>query len=119
MEQKTVKYKRTLRGSVGAGVGALFNGNGRRYFILEHKDASKYHKAGDSQKIIIDQIELGRDKNCQVRFDDESFPTVSRRLSCILNEFGTPVNARNLRLYISEHGKEISDGSAVSRLASL
>ena len=43
MEQKTVKYKRTLRGSVGAGVGALFNGNGRRYFILEHKDASKYH----------------------------------------------------------------------------
>ena len=56
MEQKTVQYKRTLRGSVGAGVGALFNGNGRRYFILEHKDASKYYKAGDSQKIIIDQI---------------------------------------------------------------
>ena len=43
----------------------------------------------------------------------------SRRLSCILTEFGTPVNARHLRLYISEHGKEISDGSAVSRLASL
>ena len=86
MEQKTVKYKRTLRGSVGAGVGALFNGNGRRYFILEHKDASKYHKAGDSQKIIIDQIELGRDKNCQVRFDDESFPTVSRRHAAIIKD---------------------------------
>ena len=86
MEQKTVQYKRTLRGSVGAGVGALFNGNGRRYFILEHKDASKYHKAGDSQKIIIDQIELGRDKNCQVRFDDESFPTVSRRHAAIIKD---------------------------------
>lgn len=86
MEQKTVQYKRTLRGSVGAGVGALFNGNGRRYFILEHKDASKYYKAGDSQKIIIDQIELGRDKNCQVRFDDESFPTVSRRHAAIIKE---------------------------------
>lgn len=86
MEQKTVQYKRTLRGSVGAGVGALFNGNGRRYFILEHKDASKYYKAGDSQKIIIDQIELGRDKNCQVRFDDETFPTVSRRHAAIIKD---------------------------------
>lgn len=86
MERKTVKYKRTLRGSVGAGVGALFNGNGRRYFILEHKDASKYHKAGESQKIIIDQVELGRDGNCQVRFDDETFPTVSRRHAAIIKE---------------------------------
>ncbi len=86
MEQKTVKYKRTLRGSVGAGVGALFNGDGKRYYILEHKDASKYHKAGESQKIIIDQVELGRDKNCQVRFDDETYPTVSRRHAAIVKD---------------------------------
>lgn len=83
MDNKTVQYKRTLRGSVGAGVNALFNGNGRRYYILEHKDASKYHKAGESQKIIIDQVELGRDGNCQVRFD-ESFSTVSRRHAAII-----------------------------------
>ena len=81
----TVQYKRTLRGSVGAGVGALFNGNGRRYYILEHKDASKYHKAGESQKIIIDQIELGRDGHCQVQFD-ESFATVSRRHAAIIKD---------------------------------
>lgn len=81
----TVQYKRTLRGSVGAGVGALFNGNGRRFFILEHKDASKYHKAGESQKIIIDQVELGRDSHCQVRFD-ESFATVSRRHAAIVKD---------------------------------
>lgn len=85
MEQKTIQYKRTLRGSVGAGVGALFNAKGRRYYILEHKDASKYHKAGESQKIIIDQIELGRDSNCQVRFD-ESFATVSRRHAAIIKD---------------------------------
>lgn len=85
MEKNTVQYKRTLRGSVGAGVGALFNGNGRRYFILEHKDSSKYHKAGESQKIIIDQVELGRDSHCQVRFD-ESFPTVSRRHAAIIKD---------------------------------
>lgn len=85
MNSKTVQYKRTLRGSVGAGVSALFNGNGRRYYILEHKDASKYHKAGESQKIIIDQVELGRDSNCQVRFDD-TFQTVSRRHAAIIKD---------------------------------
>lgn len=84
-EKKTKQYKRTLRGSVGAGVGALFNGDGRRYYILEHRDASKYHKAGESQKIIIDQIELGRDSNCQVQFD-ESFETVSRRHAAIIRD---------------------------------
>ena len=85
MDNKTVQYKRTLRGSVGAGVSALFNGNGRRYYILEHKDASKYHKAGESQKIIIDLVELGRDGNCQVRFD-ETFQTVSRRHAAIIKD---------------------------------
>lgn len=86
MENKTIQYKRTLRGSVGAGVGALFNGDGRRFFILEHRDASKYHQAGESQRIIIDQIELGRDSSCQVRFDDETFPTVSRRHAAIVKD---------------------------------
>ena len=54
-------YKRTVAGSVGAGMGAIFNGSGRTYYILEHKTSSKYHSAGESQKIIIDQIEIGRD----------------------------------------------------------
>lgn len=84
-EKKTVQYKRTLRGSVGAGMSALIGGSGRRYYILEHRDASKYHKAGESQKIIIDQIELGRGHDCQVRFD-ETFETVSRRHAAIIRE---------------------------------
>ena len=68
----TQNYKRTLAGSVGAGMGALMGASGRTYFILEHKTSSKYHQAGESQKIIVDQVELGRDASCQVRFD-ESF----------------------------------------------
>jgi cell division protein FtsB len=78
-------YKRTVAGSVGAGVGAIFNGSGRTYYILEHKTSSKYHSAGESQKIIIDQIELGRDASCQVRFD-ESFETVSRKHAAIVRD---------------------------------
>lgn len=78
-------YKRTVAGSVGAGVGAIFNGSGRTYYILEHKTNSKYHYAGESQKIIIDQVELGRDASCQVRFD-ESFETVSRKHAAIVRD---------------------------------
>ena len=78
-------YKRTVAGSVGAGMAAVFNGSGRQYYILEHKTESVYHHAGESQKIIVDQIELGRDSSCQVRFD-ESFETVSRRHAAIVKE---------------------------------
>jgi len=78
-------YKRTVAGSVGAGMGAIFNGSGRTYYILEHKTGSKYHAAGDSQKIIIDQIELGRAATCQVRFD-ESFENVSRKHAAIVRD---------------------------------
>lgn len=81
----TQNYKRTLAGSVGAGMGAIMNGSGRTYFILEHKNSSKYHQAGEAQKIIVDQIELGRAASCQVRFD-ESFETVSRRHAAIQRE---------------------------------
>lgn len=85
METQQNSYKRTLAGSVGAGVGAIFNGGGRTYYILEHKTETAYHHAGESQKIIIDQIELGRAATCQVRFD-ESCETVSRRHAAIVKE---------------------------------
>lgn len=82
---ETQNYKRTVAGSVGAGMGAIFNGSGRTYYILEHRNTSKYHRAGEAQKIIIDQIELGRDSSCQVRFD-ESFETVSRKHCAIVRD---------------------------------
>lgn len=64
---------------------SVFNASGRQYYILEHKTESLYHHAGESQKIIVDQIELGRDSACQVRFD-ESFETVSRRHAAIVKD---------------------------------
>lgn len=81
----TQTYKRTIGGSVGAGMKSVFNASGRKYFILEHKVSSKYHKAGENQEIIVDEIELGRAPSCQVRFDD-SFATVSRRHAAIIKE---------------------------------
>ncbi len=62
---------------------SVFGGSGRKYYILEHKVSSQYHRAGETQEIIVDQIEIGRDSRCQVRFD-ESFSTVSRRHAAIV-----------------------------------
>lgn len=78
-------YKKTMSGSIGAGMKSLFGESGRRFYTLEHKVSSRYHKAGESQQIIVDQIELGRSSTCQVRFDDQ-FPTVSRRHAAIIKD---------------------------------
>lgn len=85
MSQPTQTYKRSLSGSIGAGMGAVFNAKGRTYYILEHKVSSKYHRAGEAQEIIVDQIEIGRGPKCQVRFDS-SFTTVSRRHAAIVRD---------------------------------
>lgn len=84
MSQPTQRYKRTLKGSIGSGMQSLM-GSERRFYILEHKVSSKYHKAGENQQIIVDQIEIGRDSTCQVRFD-ESFATVSRKHAAIVRD---------------------------------
>lgn len=86
MANKTTQpYRKTFSGSIGAGMGSLFAPGGKKYYILEHKVSSKYHKTGESQEIIVDNIELGRDSHCQVRFD-ESFKTVSRRHAAIVRD---------------------------------
>lgn len=83
--QTTKPYKNTLSGSIGAGMGSLFAPGGKKYYILEHRVTSKFHRAGESQEIIVDNIELGRDAHCQVRFD-ESFKTVSRHHAAIVKD---------------------------------
>lgn len=85
MAQQTESYNRSMAGSIGAGMKSLFGGKGRRYYILEHKVGSKYHKLGENQRIIVDEIELGRDSRCQVRYD-ENFATVSRRHAAIVKD---------------------------------
>ncbi|MBR4535175.1 MAG: FHA domain-containing protein [Bacteroidales bacterium] len=85
MQATNQQFKQSFSGSVGSGLGAVFNSSGRRFYILEHKVSSQYHKAGESQRIIIDEVMIGRDPKCQVRFD-ESFGTVSREHAAIRKE---------------------------------
>ena len=58
---------------------------GQPYYILEHRTESKYRRAGEREAIRLDQIELGRDPRCRIRFED-SFTTVSRRHAAIVKE---------------------------------
>ena len=83
--RETKPFKSTFAGSIGAGMGSVFNPSGRKYYILEHRVSSKYHRAGEVQEIIVDQIEIGRDSKCQVRFDD-NFSTVSRHHAGIVKD---------------------------------
>ena len=85
MANATQTYKKSFAGSVGAGMGSLIGGSNKTYYVLEHKVSSQYHKAGEAQEIIVDQIELGRDSHCAVQFD-ESFKTVSRRHAAIVRD---------------------------------
>lgn len=85
MQATNNQFKQSFSGSVGSGLGAVFNSSGKRFYILEHKVSSRYYKAGESQRIIIDEIMIGRDPKCQVRFD-ESFSTVSREHAAIKKE---------------------------------
>ena len=52
-------------------------------FILRHRDASKYHRAGDMQKVTADRAELGCNPDCPVRFDQDTWGVVSRRHAAI------------------------------------
>ncbi len=85
MSKPTQRYRRSFAGSVGSGMKSILGGDGRRYYVLEHKMSTRYHKAGECQKIIVDQIELGRDPKCQVRFDKDML-IVSRRHAAIVKD---------------------------------
>ena len=85
VQRHTEPYRRSFSGSVGAGMGALMGGAHKQFYVLEHRMSSKYHRAGETQKIIVDQVEMGRDPRCQVRFDD-SFTSVSRRHAAIVRD---------------------------------
>lgn len=70
---------------MASGIRGVFNPAGKSYYVLEHFSTSKFHQAGEQQKIVVDCIEIGRDARCQVRFDDD-FNTVSRRHAAIIRD---------------------------------
>ena len=85
-EKQTTEFKRSISGTISAGMRNAFSNKGRKYYAIEYKDDSQFHRRGEQQRIIIDEAFLGRDTKCQIRFDTESFPTVSREHAVIVRE---------------------------------
>ncbi len=84
-EKKNPEFKRTIGGTIAAGMKSVFNAKGKKYYTIEYKDDTRFHKRGEQQRIIVDEAFIGRDAKCQIRFDD-SFPTVSREHAVIVRE---------------------------------
>ena len=70
--------------TVSTGSNAIAGG-GQAFYILEHLAGSHYHQAGEQQEIMLDEIILGREADCHVRFD-ENFSTVSRHHASIVRD---------------------------------
>lgn len=85
MSEKTTQFRRTVSGTLNSGISSVFGSEGRRYFIIEHKDDSSLHSRGEQQKLIVDEVFIGRDPKCQVRID-EKFGTVSREHALIVKD---------------------------------
>lgn len=54
-------------------------------YSLEYLDASSLHKSGDYEKIVVPYIEMGRDRSCVIKFDDDVL-LVSRKHAAISRE---------------------------------
>lgn len=76
----TSEFGKTL----GFGISSLVKGK-KDYYILEHLVGSHYHTSGEKQEIMLDEVVLGRNPDCHVRFD-ESFKTVSRHHARIVRD---------------------------------
>lgn len=77
-------YSSEFGKTLTSGISNLVKGK-EKYYILEHLVGSQYHQSGEKQEIMLDEIILGRDKDCHVRFD-ESFTTVSRHHASIVKD---------------------------------
>lgn len=76
-------------------------------YILCHCVSSQYHKEGEKQEILLDEIILGRSDDCHVRFD-ESFPTVSRHHAKIIRKDG-----RWMLVQMSQTNTTFLNGNAI------
>lgn len=84
---ETESFTSEFRKTLSSGIGALLGGKDK-YYIIEHLIGSEYHYTGEKQEILLDEIILGRDRDCHVRFD-ESFKTVSRHHAAIVKDGDT------------------------------
>lgn len=68
---ETGKGTQKFSGSIGAGVKSLMSSGSRTFFIVEHRSNTVKHRAGESQEIIVDYIELGRGSKYGISYGED------------------------------------------------
>ncbi|MEL6143511.1 MAG: FHA domain-containing protein, partial [Bacteroidota bacterium] len=108
MSQAQASPRKTISKTLGSGISSIV-GNKKTFYVLEHKTPSQRHKAGSTEEVIVNYIELGRGKDCGVRFGDDC-PTVSRRHAAISRE-----NGQYVLMNLSEVNPTILNGKRVNK----
>lgn len=68
---RQTEIKNSFSKSIGAGFAAITGSSGRTYCILQHKNSTQKHKAGENQELIVDYADIGRNKSCVIRYGED------------------------------------------------
>ena len=86
MANQTTEFKRTVSGTINSGMRSVFGGEGRRYFIIEHKDDSALHRRGEQQKMIVDEVFIGRDLAHSKSMSEAVMGEIDKEVKAIIDE---------------------------------
>jgi S1-C subfamily serine protease len=70
METNRKAERRNVSNTIAAGLKSL-KGGSSRFYVIEFKTSTQAIRSNTSQEVIIDYIELGRAKKCQIRFGED------------------------------------------------
>ncbi len=77
--------RKSFSGTLGAAVQVLGNKKDRTFVEIEYLSEDKWHKPGETEKIVVDYVEIGRAPDNVIRFSD-IYPTVHRKHAVIYKD---------------------------------
>ncbi len=93
METNRKVERRNVSNTITAGLKSL-KGGGSRFYVIEFKTSTQAIRSNTTQEIIIDYVEIGRSKKCQIRFGEDC-RTVSG-VHCSITREGNDYYIRHL-----------------------
>ncbi|MDR1722321.1 MAG: FHA domain-containing protein [Tannerella sp.] len=125
MEQEEDKFIYSIKGSIGSGLKALLNSSNKPYYILEQRSSTKYYRAGKMHAILVDELLIGSDSKCSMRYiNNKKFTMIDAIQSAIVRsddgwkyirmskQYSTFVNGQRVE---TEHKLENGDQIAVAQ----
>jgi S1-C subfamily serine protease len=70
MDTNRKPERRNFSNTLAAGLKSL-QGKGGRFYVIEFKTPTQAIRSNTSQEVIVDYLEIGRGKKCQIRFGED------------------------------------------------